>query len=79
MIWEWFVNHIDRLESLHPVHFERVIAAVVPIGGLGKEKAVHVFFDDYLKKKQNLRDVVALSLEKLAINGRARAAEMQLE
>ena len=73
-MWEWFVTHINSLEALHPAHFERVIAAVVPVSGLGKEKAVQTFFEDYREKKQNFKDVVALSLERLEINLRMRSA-----
>jgi tricorn protease interacting factor F2/3 len=74
MMWEWFVAHIKSLETLHPVHFERVIASVVPVSGLGKEKAVKSFFEKYLKKKESFKDVIALSLEKLAINSRLRTS-----
>lgn len=76
-IWEWYVSHLDRLEQLHPVHYERVIGGIVPYGGLGREEQVRVFFKDYLEKKEKARDVIKLSLERLEINSMLRGSESQ--
>jgi tricorn protease interacting factor F2/3 len=73
-MWNWFVDHVDELAAFHPVHFERVIAAVVPVCGLGREKSIQSFFEGYLRHNQKVRDVVALSLEKLEINKRLRGS-----
>jgi len=43
-MWEWYVSHVTALEQFHPVHYERVIEAIVPVGGIGKEEQVKVFF-----------------------------------
>lgn len=69
-LWEWYKGSLDKLEQFHPVHYERVIAAIVPVAGIGKEDEVKEFFKDYLKKNEKLRDLVDLSLERLEINSR---------
>ncbi len=70
MMWDWYINHLKEFEQFHPVHYERVIAAVVPLGGLGREKEVKAFFLDYVKRNEKLKDVVNLSLERLEVNSR---------
>jgi len=71
-MWEWYVSHLGSLEQLHPVHYERVIAGIVPYGGMRKEEQVKAFFADYLERKEKARDVIKLSLERLEINSRMR-------
>jgi tricorn protease interacting factor F2/3 len=74
LMWPWYLSSIDRLEQLHPVHYERVLAAIIPRGGLGKEEEVEAFFEEYLEKREKVRDVVRLSLERLKINERLRTS-----
>ncbi len=74
LMWDWYLGHLPALERFHPLHYERVIAAVVPSGGLGREAEVSAFFSDYLKTRPQVTDVVRLSLELLEINRRMRAA-----
>jgi tricorn protease interacting factor F2/3 len=71
-LWPWFLERRGDLETWHPLLYERVIAAVVPVGGLDRGEAVRRFFDDYCRQRSALGDVVALCLEKLAINERLR-------
>lgn len=71
-LWGWFESNLQELERLHPVHYERVIAAIVPVCGLGMEKRVHAFFEDYMKQKEMAKDVIKMSLERLEINSRMR-------
>jgi hypothetical protein len=73
-MWEWYRDHVEPLEQFHPVHYERVIAGIVPLSGIGKEEEVRDFFDDYMQQKEKARDVIKLSLEKLEINSRMRAS-----
>jgi hypothetical protein len=54
--------------------YERVIGAIVPVCGLGREAEVGAFFEDYLARDPKFRDVIRLSLEKLEINRRLRDA-----
>ena len=54
--------------------YERVVAAIIPAAGLERANEVKNFFDDYMQKKEKARDVIKLSLEKLEINLRMKAA-----
>jgi tricorn protease interacting factor F2/3 len=72
-LWAWFVETQDRFKAFHPLLFERVIAAIVPVAGLVDPPAVRAFFARYFAEAPQARDVVNLSLEKLEINRRFRA------
>ncbi len=71
-MWEWYMSNLEALEKLHPMHYERVIAAVVPLCGLGREEEIDSFFQEYMAKKEKAKDVIKLSLERLKINSRMR-------
>jgi tricorn protease interacting factor F2/3 len=73
-MWQWFTDHIDPLETLHPLLFERVIAGIVPVSGLSNPEDVNTFFSRYLDQKPHLEPVVRMSLERLAINHRMRTS-----
>jgi aminopeptidase N len=74
MMWAWYVDHVPELEAFHPLLYERVIEAIVPICGLGHETQVEAFFEAYLAEKNKAEAVIKLSLERLRINERMRAA-----
>lgn len=71
-LWEWIVSHMPDLEQLHPVLFERVIDALVPLCGLGREESVKAFFNDYLMRKKSGREAIMIALEFLRVNQRMR-------
>jgi len=71
-LWDWYQANLSAIERFHPVLYERVIAALVPVCGLGREEEVRTFFRDYLKKQEKLADVVKLSLERLEVHSRMR-------
>jgi len=71
-LWAWYRENLPALERFHPLLYERVIAAVVPFGGLGREEEVREFFTGYLKRKPQVKDAVELTLERLEINRRLR-------
>lgn len=73
-MWDWFRSQLNALEQFHPLHYERVIAGIIPVCGLGREEEVTAFFKDYMRKKSKARDAIKLSLEKLGINSRMRNA-----
>jgi tricorn protease interacting factor F2/3 len=73
-MWDWFITHLESIEQFHPMHYERVIAVIVPLGGLGCEDKVRTFFERYTREKDKARDVIRLSLEKLEIYSRMRCA-----
>jgi predicted polyphosphate/ATP-dependent NAD kinase len=54
--------------------YERVVAAIVPMAGMDNPQAVKGFFEDYRLKTDKAKDVIRLSLERLEINLRMRAA-----
>jgi aminopeptidase N len=76
-LWQWYVSHLEAFEMFHPAHYERVIASIIPFGGLGKEAEVREFFDDYMGKKEKAAEVIKLSLERLEINRRMREGASQ--
>jgi aminopeptidase N len=73
-MWQWFKDHVDSLEVLHPLLFERVIAGIVPVSGLSNPGDVNSFFSQYLIQKPHLEAVVRMSLERLEINHRMRSS-----
>ena len=74
LMWDWYVSNLARIEKFHPMLYERVVAAIIPMAGLQKADEVKAFFEDYLKKTNKAEDVIKLSLERLEINLRMRAA-----
>jgi hypothetical protein len=72
-MWEWYLANLEALEQLHPVHYERVVAGIVPVCGIGKQDEVEAFFSDYLRRKRTAEDTIRMALEKLAIHSRMRA------
>jgi aminopeptidase N len=72
-MWEWYVSNLEEIERFHPLLYERVIAAIVPVAGIENADAVKGFFDDYMKKTETAKDVIKLSLERLEINLRMRS------
>jgi len=73
-MWHWYVSHVATLEQFHPSHYERIIEAIVPVCGIGKEEQVKAFFEDYMSQGDKARDVIKMSLEKLEINSRMRVS-----
>lgn len=71
-MWDWYVNHLDALEQFHPIHYERVITAIVPFAGIHRKKEVEDFFKRYLEKGEKAKDAVRLSLERLEIHSRMK-------
>lgn len=71
-MWQWFLDNFKELEQLHPVHFERAIISIIPVCGLGKEKEVKKFFEEYMKKKATAKETIKMALEKLEINSRLK-------
>jgi aminopeptidase N len=76
LMWDWYISNLQRLEQFHPIHYERVIASIVPLCGMGREEEVRSFFKAYARNKEKLSDVVKLCLEKLDINTRMRERQI---
>jgi tricorn protease interacting factor F2/3 len=75
LLWDWYVSNLEQIEQFHPMLYERVVAAIVPMAGLNREQEVKEFFENYMQKTDKAKDVIRLSLEKLEINLRMRNAE----
>jgi len=73
-MWDWYTAHVAALETFHPLLYERVIAAIVPIAGMAKPEDVNAFFNAYMQEKTLAADIIRLSLEKLEINLKMRQA-----
>ncbi|MGW8186228.1 MAG: ERAP1-like C-terminal domain-containing protein, partial [Desulfobacterales bacterium] len=71
-LWDWYLAHQSKLETFHPLLYERVIAAIVPSAGLGQPESVRSFFNQYVTDHPQTQDVVRLALEHLEINLRMR-------
>jgi tricorn protease interacting factor F2/3 len=71
-LWDWFVSNIPQLETFHPILFERVIDALVPVCGLGREGSVGAFFENYLSRTKTGEATIRIALEFLAVNERMR-------
>jgi tricorn protease interacting factor F2/3 len=76
-MWDWYVSHLEELEKFHPIHYERVIASIVPVCGLGGEQEVKDFYQDYMVEKEVAKDVIRLSLERLEVNCRMRKRQAE--
>ena len=75
LLWDWYVSNLEQIEQFHPMLYERVIAAIIPMAGLDREQEVKGFFEEYMQKTDKATDVIKLSLERLEINLRMRNAE----
>jgi tricorn protease interacting factor F2/3 len=73
-LWDWYLAHLAELEKFHPMLYERVIAGIIPVCGIKKEKDVKQFFNQYMQKNPHTKEVVKLSLERLKINVRMKTA-----
>ncbi|MDH3930573.1 MAG: ERAP1-like C-terminal domain-containing protein, partial [Deltaproteobacteria bacterium] len=74
LLWDWYVSHLEEIEQFHPMLYERVVAAIIPVAGIARGDEIKNFFADYMQEKEKARDVIKLSLERLEINLRMRAA-----
>ncbi len=74
LLWDWYVDHREALETMHPLLYERVIASIVPTAGVERADEVGLFLADYVMRRPAVEDVASLSLERMEINRRLREA-----
>ena len=74
LLWDWFESNLEQIELFHPMLYERVVAAIVPVAGMDDPQKVKEFLEAYMQKTDKATDVIRLSLERLAINLRMREA-----
>jgi tricorn protease interacting factor F2/3 len=76
-LWPWFEDHFSQIAGMHPLLFERVVAAFVPGPGLLDPERTRAYCSGLLQTHSRLKDVIALSLERLAVNAAFRRREKQ--
>ena len=74
LLWDWYVSNLEQIEQFHPMLYERVVASIIPTAGMEDPRAVKDFLAEYMQKTDKATDVIKLSLERLEINLRFRAA-----
>ena len=74
LLWDWFESNLEQIEQFHPMLYERVVAAIVPVAGMEDPQKVKEFLEAYMQKTDKASDVIKLSLERLEINLRMGAA-----
>jgi tricorn protease interacting factor F2/3 len=74
-LWPWFETNLPRIENMHPLLFERVVAAFVPVPGLQNPERTRTLCEKLVRQQPRLKDVIALSLERLTINSGFRQRE----
>ena len=74
-LWPWFVGNFPRIERMHPLLLERVVAAFVPGPGLQDPDRTCTFCERLQHEQPRLKDVIALSLERLEVNADFRRRE----
>ena len=74
-LWPWFVDNFPRIERMHPLLFERVVAAFVPGPGMQDPDRTCTFCEGLQHEQPRLKDVIALSLERLDVNAGFRRRE----
>jgi len=67
-LWPWYQDNLAALEQIHPMIYERIIAAVISAAGLNEPETIESFFAAYMEKQPQTKDVIRLSLERLKIN-----------
>lgn len=66
-LWDFYIHNEAEITELHPVHFERIAASLAVSCGLHLGEPVKTYFETFIKEKKLARDVISLSLEKLAV------------
>jgi hypothetical protein len=74
-LWPWFEANLPRIENMHPLLFERVVAAFVPAPGLQDPERTRAHCEELVRQHPRLKDIIALSLERLAVNADFRHRE----
>ncbi len=69
-LWDWFTANLPALRVLHPAQMARVLVALVPLCGLGREADVAAFCHNFTAENADAADSIEMALEKMAINSR---------
>ncbi|MDL2268469.1 M1 family metallopeptidase [Desulfosarcina sp. OttesenSCG-928-G17] len=74
-LWPWLEDRLPRMKTMHPMLFERVISAFVPIPGLADPNQTLAFCKTLVTYEPRLADIIALSRERLQVNVAFRQRE----
>jgi tricorn protease interacting factor F2/3 len=74
-LWSWFEDQLPGMQNMHPLLFERIVAAFVPVPGLLDPERTQSFCRSLTVSHPRLKDIIALSLERLEVNMRWRERE----
>ena len=74
-MWPWFMENHSRLETMHPLLYERVLVTLMAISGLSCADAVRDFARRHVDAPPALAAVIEMGLERLEINRRMRTDE----
>ena len=78
LLWNWYMDNLLKIETIHPLLHERLITAIVPSAGLYRPDEIRNHFTDYLIRSDKARDAIKLALEKLEINLQISKREIRL-
>jgi aminopeptidase N len=78
-LWPWFTRNVEQLEKMHPLLYERVVAAVIPFCGLFNKESVKAFFVDRMEQNDLAVDAIRLSFERLEIFDQMRTRHTALK
>lgn len=73
-LWDWFTENRKMLEKIHPILFERIIAAITPVSCLEPRGEIRESLESLAEEKPLLAPAVRMSLAKRAVNQRLRMA-----
>ena len=74
-LWQWYERFRPELERMHPLLYERIIAGVLPVGGIDRPAEVRAFLDRYAAEFPQAAAAIRLAREKLEINLKLHSAQ----
>ena len=66
-LWDWFTGNLGQLEKIHPIIFERIIAAITPVGSLDRHDEISTFLIAFAEKHPHFSPAIHMSLAKREI------------
>ena len=75
-LWQWYERFRPELGSAcNPLLYERIIAGVLPVGGIDRPAEVRAFLDRYAAEFPQAAAAIRLAREKLEINLKLHSAQ----
>ncbi|MHA1847024.1 MAG: hypothetical protein ACTSXU_05215, partial [Promethearchaeota archaeon] len=72
--WSWYEENIRTLDTLHPMHHQRIMIAIISLSGMYNEKPVKSYFSDLIKNKPEFSDIIKMAFELLDINNKVHGS-----